>query len=124
MLLRLESLRAPLPALLALRRAAHLQGGVEPGSCRSRRSRTAWSSLNRDITWVPDHIQDGSFGKWLSNARDWSISRNRYWGSAIPVWKSDDPTYPRVDVYGSLDEARARLRRPPRRPAPAVRGRA
>ncbi|GAB3677168.1 isoleucine--tRNA ligase [Angustibacter aerolatus] len=60
--------------------------------------------LNRDITWVPDHIQDGSFGKWLSNARDWSISRNRYWGSAIPVWKSDDPTYPRVDVYGSLDE--------------------
>jgi isoleucyl-tRNA synthetase len=60
--------------------------------------------LNRQITWVPDHVRDGSFGKWLENARDWSISRNRYWGSPIPVWLSDDPQYPRVDVYGSLDE--------------------
>ncbi|MFZ0157660.1 MAG: isoleucine--tRNA ligase [Kineosporiaceae bacterium] len=60
--------------------------------------------LNQQIQWVPDHIKDGSFGKWLANARDWSISRNRYWGSPIPVWVSDDPTYPRTDVYGSLAE--------------------
>ncbi len=60
--------------------------------------------LNEQITWAPEHIRDGSFGKWIANARDWSISRNRFWGSPIPVWKSDDPAYPRVDVYGSLDE--------------------
>jgi isoleucyl-tRNA synthetase len=63
--------------------------------------------LNEQITWVPEHIRDGSFGKWIANARDWSISRNRFWGSPIPVWVSDDPDHPRVDVYGSIAELEA-----------------
>ncbi|MEY3273871.1 MAG: hypothetical protein RLZZ279_3, partial [Actinomycetota bacterium] len=60
--------------------------------------------LNQQIDWTPEHTKDGSFGKWLENVRDWAISRNRFWGAPIPVWKSDDPNYPRIDVYGSLEE--------------------
>ena len=61
-------------------------------------------ALNQQITWVPEHIKDGRFGKWLEGARDWSISRNRFWGTPIPVWKSDNPEFPRIDVFGSLAE--------------------
>ena len=59
---------------------------------------------NQKINWIPGHIKNGLFGKWLENSRDWSISRNRFWGCPIPVWQSDDPKYPHIEVYGSIKE--------------------
>lgn len=65
---------------------------------------------NKTIRWVPEHIRDGRFGKWLENARDWSISRNRFWGNPIPVWKADDGSH--IEVIGSAKELEEKSGKP------------
>ncbi len=60
--------------------------------------------LAKKINWSPKHIKQGRFGNWLDGARDWSISRQRYWASAIPIWKCDKCG--ELKVIGSIEELR------------------
>lgn len=59
---------------------------------------------NQQVNWVPDYIKDGRFGKWLEDARDWAVSRSRFWGTPLPVWRCSECRL--VEVVGSIDEMR------------------
>ncbi|MBU1159872.1 class I tRNA ligase family protein, partial [Patescibacteria group bacterium] len=62
---------------------------------------------NKKINWIPSHIKEGRFGKWLEGARDWAFSRNRYWGAPVPIWQCDQCK--EIKVAGSLEEIRNEL---------------
>jgi isoleucyl-tRNA synthetase len=63
-------------------------------------------NANAQITWMPEHLKEGRFGKWLENAHEWAISRNRFWGNPIPIWKCDGSDY--IEVIGSREDLEAK----------------
>ena len=65
-------------------------------------------ATNQQINWVPDHIKDGRFGRWLENNVDWAMGRDRYWATPLPIWQSDAPGSSYTECVGSIAELSAK----------------
>ena len=66
-------------------------------------------SENKKINWEPSHIRDGRFGEWLREIKDWAVSRERYWGTPLPVWTCEECK--KVDVMGSMEEIKEKTKK-------------
>ncbi len=66
------------------------------------------SALNKKINWVPDYVGEKRFGNWLENIKDWGVSRSRFWGTPIPIWKSEDGS--EIEVLGSVADIKAKTK--------------
>ena len=82
--------RAQLPALLAVRHACCCTTRCRRGSSGPPRSRTSCSAENERTNWYPATIKHGRYGEWLRNNVDWALSRTRYWGTPLPLWRVRD----------------------------------
>lgn len=66
-------------------------------------------AANRKVNWLPEHIRDGRFGKWLEGARDWAVSRQRFWGAPLPIWRCEKCK--KVKVLGGLEDLKKNVKK-------------
>jgi len=75
---------------------------------RTSKFRDRMTELNQTINWVPEHIKDGRFGNWLENNVDWALSRERFWGTPLPVWTTEDGDFHCIGSVAELEELTGR----------------